>query len=151
MRYPFSLPGFADQFEVVTGAWSTQIEFQGQPLKFTKNQTELTNDAGSPVTLTRKGSLGDILPTFEMEGETYRVRPPLSWPQLIVAALPLTLIGVGGAIGGGLGGAAYMLNLSYYRKENWSALAQYGAVLATTVGAWIAYLVIAGSLSLVLS
>jgi hypothetical protein len=44
-------------------------------------------------------------------------RRKLKTPELIVAGLPLVLFELGGAIGGGIGGAAAVINVAIFRKD----------------------------------
>lgn len=150
MEHPLQIPGFDDgSLQVSTGTWKTDLLYRGQPVKFVKNQAELTNQAGETVTLTRKPGMTDVLPSFVLNGEVYRVRPPLPWYQVALAMLPLILIFVGGAIGGGLGGGAYALNLGILRKEEWPSALRVTAVVLMLPVAFTAYLVL-GSLILAL-
>ena len=59
----------------------------------------------------------------------------------IVAGLPLVLLAIGGAIGGGVGGCAYAISASIFRKEL-SNPKKYIFSLLVSVGAFAAYFAI---------
>jgi hypothetical protein len=79
-------------------------------------------------------------PTFEYENETVSPVPPLPAVLLILAVLPMGLVGVGGMIGGALGGAAWYINLAFLHTDNPLPVRLLGvlAITSAAVGAWLA-------------
>ena len=74
-------------------------------------------------------------------------KPKITWYQYIWIGWPLVLVPVGGAIGGGLGGAAAAINYKVFQKtENpvlryvWTGLISGAAVLAYVVIVTIIYM-----------
>src|SRR5712691_507008 len=63
----------------------------------------------------------------------------LSWWQAVLALLPMALVPIGGAIGGGIGGAAAVANLALARKQIPAAIKALSmtCVCAVAVGAFI--------------
>jgi hypothetical protein len=59
----------------------------------------------------------------------------------IIAGLPLVLLAIGGAIGGGVGGCAYAISVSIFRKEL-SSPKRYIFSLLVSAGAFVAYFAI---------
>jgi hypothetical protein len=58
---------------------------------------------------------------------------------LVVAALPLGLIGLGGLIGGAIGGAATGLNLHFARQHRWPLVIRVISMLTTTAAIFALY------------
>ncbi len=67
---------------------------------------------------------------------------PIPWPAQVWLGLPFVLVTVGGALGGGLGGAAWGLNQVLYRKSR-NPLVRYGLTGLISAGAVVAYLTLA--------
>jgi hypothetical protein len=70
---------------------------------------------GSQVVAHFKGGFPDPSSVLVVGDQTIRLATPLAWYEWIWAGLPLALILIGGAIGGGLGGMATMVNAYIFR------------------------------------
>ncbi|RPF44830.1 hypothetical protein EDD96_1371 [Streptomyces sp. Ag109_G2-6] len=69
----------------------------------------------------------------------------LTWWQLVLSIAPILLLPIGGAIGGAIGAAGLFTNLSLARKQLGMPLKAL-AMLGVTLGAYLAYLLVAGLL-----
>lgn len=74
---------------------------------------------------------------------TPATKTKLTWFEQLWIAAPLILIAVGGAVGGGLGGAAWVINRQVFRRAHSPALRYFWTGLISMAAA-VAYLVIAG-------
>lgn len=80
----------------------------------------------------------------ESDGPVELEKPP-AWIH-VLCGWPLVMIAFGGAIGGGLGGAAYGLSLTVYRKTRSIPLTVVASV-AFGGGAFFTWLFVAGRLA----
>jgi len=66
-------------------------------------------------------------------------KPKLTWYEHVWAALPLCLVAVGGCIGGGIGGAAWVVNRAVFQKVRQPVLRYVltGLISAAAVVAWL--------------
>jgi H+/Cl- antiporter ClcA len=76
-------------------------------------------------------------------------KPKLTWYQYVWIGWPLVLVAVGGAIGGGCGGAAMAINYKVFQKTShpvlryvWTGLISLAAVLAYVIVVVILFAVI---------
>ncbi|MCL2310527.1 MAG: hypothetical protein FWC42_09740 [Proteobacteria bacterium] len=66
---------------------------------------------------------------------------PLPWQAHIMCGWPLILVFIGGAIGGGLGGRAYGINIKVY-KSGLPAVAKSALNILTGVAAFVVWIII---------
>jgi len=71
---------------------------------------ELTRTDGSSAQARLLPSLGQFLPTLEVDGTKYPIGPKIPAGYVAIAFLPLVLIFVGGALGGAVGATGWVLN-----------------------------------------
>ena len=121
MKYVVQLPGFEGQtVEVQSGGFfsSAKLFVDGkEAAKGTKRgEMLLTDSYGSKVIATWRGNFLDV-PNLFMEGKIIKVVEPLKWYQWLWNALPVALVVIGGALGGGLGFLAVSINMSIFRSQ----------------------------------
>ena len=86
-----------------------------------------------PVEIKLKNNVFDPVPVIQLSGRDIRLVPALQWYEYIWACAPLVLIGIGGALGGMLGGAAAWTNLAIFRSSVSPALRYvFSALLSLT-------------------
>jgi hypothetical protein len=152
MSFNVEIPGFKNQkIELKSGAFSNSLLVNGKAApKYESSKTDyrVTDDAGTEQRVTLKGQALD-LPIVEYNGETYHFAPPVSTGKKVLAGVLLVPLFAGGAVGGGLAGAGFMIALQAYRsnKPDWI---QHLTALGVAVGAWVIYLFIAGGVQTLL-
>ncbi|MEM9696089.1 MAG: hypothetical protein AAGA56_26330 [Myxococcota bacterium] len=104
----------------------------------------LPGQDGSAQTATLKSSLTKT--ELVVAGRSYPVGDPVPGGLLVLACLPLALVGVGGLLGGACGGAAFAISLGIARKPTLKLPVKVLSILATGVGAAIVYAAIAKAL-----
>jgi hypothetical protein len=86
----------------------------------------------------------DIVPKVQIDDEEpIELLPRLAWYELVWTAWPVILVGFGGAIGGGLGALAAVVNVRVFRSSV-SPLVRYALTLAIGLAAVMVYLLVAG-------
>jgi hypothetical protein len=100
------------------------------PAGTAKRSFLLTRDDGRQVEATLKSGGLDPLPKVVVDGETILAAPALPGWQMFLAALPLIMIALGGAVGGALGGVGFTLNMMALRLEDYSFGLRIAVVLA---------------------
>jgi hypothetical protein len=122
MRIPFDLEGF-EGHELVVEAASF---FSGPKLKLDgklvpkgpkRNLYLLQRNDGIKQIVQLKQVLIDPVPRLIVGGEVIHLVQPLSVFQWVWSAFPIILIFLGGALGGGIGGAAFWINARIFRSE----------------------------------
>lgn len=106
------------EVEVSTGFKSSRLFLNGQPAPAApkRGQFLLRRDDGREVTAQFKAGFPDPIPTLLIDDQTIRLAEPLTWYEMVWIAVPLLLIFIGGAIGGGLGGVATTINAQIMRS-----------------------------------
>ena len=121
MRVPLGIDGVSGSLEVETAGWfrPARLFIDGQPAPKgpKRNRYLITRDDGIQVMLQLKQVFIDPVPQVLLDGEVIQLVEPLSVFQWIWSALPIILIFFGGAIGGGIGGAAFWINTRIFRSE----------------------------------
>ena|SRR5690606_10634191 len=147
MKHPFTLPDFPDSvFEIETSIWSGKpvIYRDGAILPRSKEDGEpflIVDAAGQDTRAYPKMTILDLIPALEINGITYQTVEKLTWYQYIIALLPMTMIIVGGLLGGVIGAVASLFNLQLFRTEGSDGM-KYLKVIGTTVFAFILYFVV---------
>lgn len=109
-----------------------------------RNTFILERNDGAEVSIELKSPLFGAVHAV-VDGKSFELLPSLRWYQYVWLALPLALVlpGVGGgAVGGGLGAAAFIINLRLFRSGQ-RALSRYAMTGLVTVGAVIVYIAVA--------
>lgn len=149
MKHIFQLPQFPNSnFEVQTSIWtgkSTLImdneilekaDEKGKPFLIPINDAEFVK--AFPIS-----SFPDSISVLEINGEKIQILEKLEWYQYVIGGLPVLLLFVGGAIGGGIGAFGAATNFSIFRQEG-SDISKYLKVVGVIVGSYLLYLVVAG-------
>ncbi len=92
-----------------------------------------------------KSSFPDSISVLEINGEKIHILEKLEWYQYVIGGLPILLLFVGGAIGGGIGAVGSITNFSIFRQEG-SSISKYLKVIGVIVGSYLLYLLVAGLL-----
>ncbi|MEZ4459214.1 MAG: hypothetical protein R3E66_05725 [bacterium] len=153
MEYRVDHPGFRRQALTVfvNGLSSPRLLLDGAPVEGRRQVYELLDDAGQAVTVTLKPGFPDILPKVIVAGEpALALAPPLPWYAWALAALPMTLMVAGGALGGALGGLAAAATMIVFRRDV-STPTKVVVSLGSSLAASVVYFVIAFLMSLALA
>lgn len=148
MLHPLNVPGFEGQkLEIDAGAFKKKLLLNGvEAPSAGLGRYRLVRNDGREVTTKWAGAF-DPAPSINIDGQTYRTAPPLTWHEMVVVFSPLLLIFVGGALGGLLGGVTASINAQLIRSSRPAAV-RYGGGLALTFIAAFLYVAIAGALHL---
>lgn len=121
MRIPLEINGISGSLEVEPAGWfrPARLFFHGQlaPKGPKRSQYLISGEDGIQKQLQLKQVFIDPVPQVIIEGEVIQLVEPLSIVQWIWGAIPLLLIFFGGALGGGIGGAAFWINTRIFRSE----------------------------------
>ena len=121
MRIPLEINGVSGSLEVEPAGWfrPARLFFHGQlaPKGPKRSQYLIAGDDGIQRLLQLKQVFIDPVPKVLLDGEVIQLVEPLSIFQWIWSAVPIVLIFFGGAIGGGIGGAAFWVNTRIFRSE----------------------------------
>jgi hypothetical protein len=121
MRIPLEINGVSGSLEVEPAGWfrPARLFLDGQPAPKgpKRNQYLISQDDGISKLLQLKQVFIDPVPQVLLDGELIQLAEPLSVFQWIWSAIPIVLIFLGGAIGGGIGGAAFWINTRIFRSE----------------------------------
>jgi uncharacterized Zn-binding protein involved in type VI secretion len=147
-EYPVDLPELPGRGVVVrpAGAFSPpQLLVDGMPVARERGGRYPVPDGGGTVVIRVKAVPFDTLPALDVNGRVVRLAPPLRWYEYVWAGLPFLLLLVGGALGGGIGGAAAYANVSIFRGAR-GAAAKYLLTGLISLGALVAYAVVGSAL-----
>jgi len=143
-------PGVAGVLTVTapTMFGASRLLLDGEPLspswlgKFTVPMAD-----GSEVTAQFQAALTDSIPSLGVDGVTYKFGEPIPMALAVMSFLPLVLIFVGGAVGGGIGAVGWITNRKIsLLKVHWAARAV--GILAATGATFGLYLAIAMALAI---
>jgi hypothetical protein len=87
-----------------------------------RGQLLLRRNDGSPVIAQLRGVFIDPIPQVTIDGKAIKIAEPLPWYVWVWSGLPLVLLFLGGALGGGLGAVAMTINGRIFRADMHSAL-----------------------------
>ena len=105
------------------------LDGQPAPKGPKRGQLLLRRNDGSDVIAQLRGVFVDPIPQVTIDGKTIKIVEPLPWYVWLWGGLPILLLFVGGALGGGLGAAAMMINGRVFRTD------MHGALKFTITGA----------------
>ena len=100
-------------------------------------------ETGEPVKAYYSQPLPDFAPTLEINGSKMVLGEQLAWYDFLLGAIPVLLLFVGVAIGGGVGAGAMLLNFNILRQHG-SRLLKYLKVLGVIAISGLLYLLFAG-------
>ena len=101
-----------------------RLMLDGQPASKgpKRGQLLLRRNDGVAVIAQLRGVFVDPIPQVTVVGKKIKIAEPLPWYVWIWSGLPILLLFIGGALGGGLGAAAMMINGRIFRTDMHSAL-----------------------------
>ncbi|MEN5231870.1 hypothetical protein [Sphingobacterium faecium] len=149
MKHQFTLPDFPDSnFQIEVSFWTGK-----QTLYKDEVLVERSSEKGKPflvpdhngdiVKAYPKATFPDIIPVLEINNLKYNIVEKLKWYQAVLAVMPFTLAFIGGgALGGGIGAVAALLNLQVLRNEKLGKIS-YLYVVNITIAAYAAYFFLA--------
>lgn len=126
-----------------------KLFLDGAEVKRNWTKFEVTDDSGTPTTIKLRSGL-DLQPRVVIDGgEPFAIAPSLPSYAYVFIYAPLLLMLIGGAIGGLFGALAAVGSAAAFRSELPTA-AKIGASILMTGAAFVAYIVAAGMLHVVL-
>ncbi len=145
MEYSVSHPFFERQQLAVRTAGlfkGAVLLLDGQPMKSKMGKYVIKNDAGDDTSVRIDANFIDPIPVVKIGTEVVRLAPAFSWYEYVWIGIPVLLVFVGGALGGGIGVAAAYSNSRIFRSDRGTG-AKYLLTGVTTVAALVAFLVLA--------
>ena len=145
MEYRVSHPFFERQQLAVRTAGlfkGAVLLLDGQPMKAKRGKYVIKNDVGDDTSVRIDAVFIDPIPVIKIGTEAVRLAPALSWYEYAWIGIPVLLVFVGGALGGGLGVAAGYSNSRIFRSDRGTGT-KYLLTGITTVAALVAFLVLA--------
>lgn len=127
MQHYVNAEGFEGRQLVVQSAGvfsGPRLMLDGQPAPKgpKRGQLLLRRNDGVDVIAQLRGVFVDPIPQVTIDGKTIKIAEPLPWYVWVWSGLPIVLLFMGGALGGGLGAAAMMINGRIFRADMHGAL-----------------------------
>lgn len=145
MQLQVNHPVFKTQrVAIETAGWFSgpKLVVNGAFAKKQKGAYSVMSDAGTEVPVKLKYNFLDPIPKVTVAEDPVELAPPLKWYEYAWAGIPVLLIFTGGAIGGFVGALGACASGRVFRSDR-STVAKYGISLLITVGALIAFVVLA--------
>jgi hypothetical protein len=145
MQLQLSHPAFKTQrVAIETAGWFTgpKLVVNGSIAKKQKGTYLVVSDSGTEVPVRLKYNFLDPIPKVTVAGEPVALAPPLKWYEYAWAGLPVLLVFAGGAIGGFVGALGACASGRVFRSDR-GAVAKYGLSALITVGAFVAFVILA--------
>ncbi len=123
MKHHFQIPDFPNaDFEIETSVLTGKSTLLKDNVQVEQSKEKgkpflIPNGGGDLVKAYTKPAFPDSIPTLEINGTKHRIVEKLKWYQYALAALPVLLLFVGGAIGGALGAAGMVISINMFRQE----------------------------------
>lgn len=141
MQHYIHAEGFEGRQLVVESAGffsGPRLLLDGQPASKgpKRGQLLLRRNDGVNVIAQLRGVFVDPIPQVTVDGKPIKIAEPLPWYVWVWSGLPLILLFLGGALGGGLGAVAMTINGRIFRAamHSWLKFAITGAIsLVTTL------------------
>jgi len=147
MNYSFTLDELPGQELMLRSSiWTGKVQ-----LFVEGNEMERSAEKGRPfivpgrhgeVRIRVKQTFPDYSPKLFVNNRALRLERPLVWHEYLVSGLPILLLFVGGALGGGIGMGASLYNFQHIRKET-TLVTKYLTIAGITIGAFLAYILLA--------
>jgi len=124
-KFDFTLPDFPnDKFEFENNIFSGKAT-----LKQNGTLVEQSKEKGKPFLIKRnneeivkafpKANIPDISAQYlSIDNQKYQMADKLKWYEYIIGGLPILIVFGGGAIGGMIGGAATVINYTFFRGDD---------------------------------
>jgi hypothetical protein len=127
MQHYVHAEGFEGRQLVVESAGffaGPRLMLDGQPASKgpKRGQLLLRRNDGVAVIAQLRGVFVDPIPQVTVDGKKIKIAEPLPWYVWIWSGLPLVLLFMGGALGGGLGAVAMTINGRIFRADMHGAL-----------------------------
>lgn len=145
MQLQLNHASFKTQRVVIEKAgWFTgpKLIVNGAIAKKQKGTYLVMSDSGAEIPVKLKFNLIDPIPKVTVAEESIELAPPLKWYEYAWSGIPVLLIFTGGAIGGFVGALGACASGRVFRS-NRGAVAKYSISALITVGALIAFFVLA--------
>ncbi|WP_146898193.1 hypothetical protein [Adhaeribacter aerolatus] len=97
-----------------------------------------------------KSSYPDLVPVLEIKGKQIQIVEKLKWYQYAIGGIPILLLFIGGAIGGGIGAVGAITNFRIFRQEG-SAVSKYLKVVGIIIGTYLLYFIVTAFFSVLFS
>ncbi|PKO13396.1 MAG: hypothetical protein CVU39_19530 [Chloroflexi bacterium HGW-Chloroflexi-10] len=155
MNYKVSIEGFEGQdIELKYSMWTgAKLLVNGKlaPKGMKRGEMQLKRNDGFPVTATFKPNfLGLDAPNLFVDGKTIVVAESFKWYQWIWIILPVSLVFVGGLLGGLIGATGFILNSKIFRTDV-NGVLKFLIAGGITAASVIAYFTIATLFSVLLN
>ena len=144
MDIPVRLPGMEGQVITLRSAGmfsGPKLLLNGEPAVKEGGFFQLRSNAGSILGVKFKARFLDPIPNLEVGGETIQLAPALEWYQYVWMVIPVTLVFMGGAVGGLCGGLAAAMSSRIFRSDHSEAV-KYGLTGLISLGAFVSYFVL---------
>ncbi|HJZ49831.1 MAG TPA: hypothetical protein VKE41_21790 [Roseiflexaceae bacterium] len=127
MQHSVNVEGFEGRQLVVESAGffsGPRLMLDGKPASKgpKRGQLLLRRNDGVDVIAQLRGLFVDPIPQVTVDGKTIKIAEPLPWYVWVWSGLPIVLLFMGGALGGGLGAVAMMINGRIFRSDMHGAL-----------------------------
>ncbi len=144
MEIPVSYAGFEGRRLLVKANFVSgpSLWVDGAQVKKEGGSCLVRDNQGRPIEVKLKSTVFDPIPKLQIGSEIVPLAEPLKPYEYVWSALPLVLIFIGGALGGGLGGAAAYLNLRVFRTDYPYGL-KYVITAAISGAALVSFLILA--------
>ncbi len=154
MQYHVNVEGFEGRLLFIeTAGWFTgpKLLLDGQPAPKgpKRGQLLLRRNDSVDVVAQLRGVIVDPIPQLVVDGKPIKIAEPLPWYVWAWSALPLTLLFLGGALGGGLGALAMTVNGRVFRTDLHGAL-KFAVTGAISIMTTVVFLALAVALNLAL-
>lgn len=145
MQLQLTHPAFKNQRVAIEAAgWfaGPKLLVNGVLAEKHKGAYLVASDSGAQIPIKLKYNLLDPIPKVTVGAESVELAPPLKWYEYAWAGIPVLLVFTGGAIGGFAGALGACASGRVFRSDR-SAAAKYGISALITVGALVAFVVLA--------
>ncbi len=119
-----------------------RLLLNGTFLKKQKGRYTVKADSGAETTIQLKYNYLDPIPKIKIGEEVIEIATPLKWYEYVWIGIPIALVGAGGAIGALCGLVAANSNGRIFRSDH-SPIAKYGLSALMTLGALVAFVILA--------
>lgn len=148
MKHQFTLPDFPNaNFEIEVSFWTGKqtLYKDNSPVERSAEKGKpflIPDNSGDIVKAYPKATFPDILPVLEINKLKYNIVEKLKWYEAVLAVMPFSIVFIGGgALGGGIGAIAFILNLQLLRNED-NANIKYLKAICVTMAAFAIYFLV---------
>ncbi len=127
-----------------------KVLLNGVAVKRIQGKYTVKNDIGQEVAVELKSNFVDPVPSVKIGPETINLAKRLTWHEYAWSGLPIVLLFIGGALGAVIGMLAAFSNTRILRSDRGS-IARYSLTGAVSVAAFVAFLVLATGLHMLIN